>query len=55
MDFLLLLRGQPTDQSAHLQVIEEESGVSQVEDHLLHPQTKGHSLWGVLMDAGVSY
>lgn len=35
---------------AHLQVIEEESGIGQVEDHLLHPQAQGHGLGGVLKD-----
>lgn len=29
---------------SHLQVVEEESRVGQVEDHLLHPQTKRHGL-----------
>lgn len=32
----------------YLQVIEEESGVGQVEDHLLHPQAEGHRFGRVL-------
>lgn len=35
----------------YLQVIEEESGVGQVEDHLLHPQAEGHRFGRVLQDA----